>query len=108
MPDINDIYPERSYLTAKDIGEGQILEVKSESLEVRDFTKDGKSIQKLVAKLNNGKMFALNKANAQRLAEWFGTPDYTKWTGRPFKLVRSYTTYAGQEVPCVRVQKPPL
>jgi hypothetical protein len=99
MPTIDDIYG-GNYMAAKDVPEGKTMDVIATSITVRT-AKEGEK-PKLVATLNIGKDLAINKTNAKRLATKFGN-DYTQWVGKSFKLVRSFTTYSGEEVACIRV-----
>lgn len=100
MADITDVYAESvNTLKTTDIAKGTIPEFSIKSVEVREFGED----KKLVLELNNDKSFVLNKTNARQLASNYSEPDYTKWVGKKFKVIRTNTQFQGGNVECLRV-----
>ena len=105
---IEDVYgsgQKSDFLATKDIPEGEKLDCKIVAMNKKELGKGEKATTKLIASLESGKSFVINKTNAERLAKNFGTTHYKEWIGKTFILYRSETTYAGQEVDCLRVQK---
>lgn len=100
MLSTDDVYG-GNFLSAKDVKEGEVLTCKIKEVKLQEVGEK----QKIVLLLESGKEFVSNKINAIRLAETFGTKDYTQWEGKAFSLIRSWTTYGGEEVPCLRVQR---
>jgi len=99
MADISELYGSGSFLKTNDVKQETKLKITAVAVEkIRDTTK-------LVLTLDNGKKFPLNRTNAERLSKNFGTPDYTKWVGKEFKIRKSETTFQGQDVDCLRVVK---
>ena len=97
---IDDIYGgSANSLKTADIPKGQIPEFTIKSVSVKEFGEN----RKLVLELDNSKVFVANKTNARQLAGNFDTPDYTKWVGRKFKVLRTTTTFQGSSVDCLRV-----
>lgn len=102
-PNVDEIYGDsRSLLTTKDVQEGKTLRVTIKSVKPDKIGQSDKI--KLVLELDNGKSFALNKTNAQRLSEQFGA-NYETWVGKSFDIIRSFTMYQGSEVACLRVAR---
>lgn len=96
---IDDIYGATNSLKTNDIPKGQVPEFVIRSVGTREFGEN----KKLVLELDNGKSFVLNKTNARQLAGNFETPDYSKWVGKKFKLLRTSTPFQGETVECLRV-----
>lgn len=99
MPTIESIYGEnKTYIKALDMKDNETMELKIKSVDVKDF----KGSKKIVVTAENGKSVVINKTNSTRIAEMFGT-ETDNWVGKTFKIMKSWTTFSGQEVPCIRV-----
>ena len=97
---IEDIYTGAgNFLKTADIKLGDLLECEITAVAPRDFGDK----KKLVTYLKNGKSFVVNATNAKALAIRFNTPNYEKWVGQKFRIVRTTTQFQGSVVECLRV-----
>ena len=97
---IDEIYGgSANSLKTTDVAKGTVPEFTIKSVSVKEFGEN----KKLVLELDNGKAFVCNKTNARQLANNYETPDFTKWPGKKFKLLRTTTTFQGGNVECLRV-----
>jgi len=103
MPDeksIEDIYGlGGNFLKSTDIKLGEILDCEIVAVTPKSFGDK----KKLIADLKNNKSLVLNATNAKTLALRFNTPNYEKWGGQKFRIVRTTTQYQGSTVECLRV-----
>lgn len=101
-PSIDSIYGETvSSIKTQDVKEGQPLTCKIKNSEAKRIGDD----TKIVLTMEDGRSWFVNKTNARRLSELFNNPNYDQWVGKSFNLIRSWTTYQGQEIACLRVQR---
>lgn len=101
MSNIAEIYGEGNLIRTSDVPENKALNCKITATSVRQFG----DRNKLVLELETGKSFVCNKTNANRLAKIYNTPEYDKWVGKTFLLVRDFTQFKGQDIECLRVQR---
>src|SRR3990167_6442822 len=100
MPSTDDIYG-GNFLSVCDVIQAKTYTIAE--IEVKKIREDDSA--KIILRFQEtDKSFPLNKTNAKRIAEKHGT-DYTLWTGKKITLVKSETTYNGQEVDCIRVKR---
>lgn len=92
-----------SYIKAEDL-QGRAVRVSIERVELETIKSDKGDERKLVAHFaGKDKALALNRTNADTLAEIFGTENYDEWLGLVV-LYPDTTMYAGKRVPCVRIK----
>lgn len=107
MPDITEIYGSAAfgnYMKVEDLKTKTKYKIVAATIQ-KLHTNDGKEIPKLVIALDNGKLFTLNRTNAERIARNLKTPDYTKWIGGEIELKQAEATFQGKDFDVLRVVK---
>jgi hypothetical protein len=93
-----------NYLKAEDL-QGKAVRVRIESVTVEKLGEDTKPVLHFRGK---DKTLALNKTNANIIAEVLGTDEMDDWEGRDIVLYPTKTEFQGKRVPCIRVEDKPL
>lgn len=102
MPSIYEVYGSGTLMRAADL-QGEVTYTISAVRVAKTAADDKEKI--ILSFQETDKELALNKTNAQKIAEIYGE-DYTQWTGKKITLYKTLTTFRGQEVSCIRVKAP--
>mgnify|MGYP000235814504 CR=1 FL=1 len=105
MPKVSEIYTGGTTLRASDL-QGKARKVQIESYELRDFEDDGKKSRKAVLSfVGKEKGLAVNKTNANIIAQNVGSDDLDDWIGREIILYPTRVDFGGQMVDAIRVKE---
>jgi hypothetical protein len=103
MPNIDSLFPSR-FLKASDL-QGRQIKVTISHVTIEEVGKDGDR-KPVVYFRNAEKGLALNKINAETIAEIAESFDTDDWAGRQIVLVPAKTEFQGKRVDCIRIQAP--
>ena len=100
MVDVNEIYGDKDYLKASDLGNQSWTYIMGavEPIKYDDGTK------LLIHFQDTDKKFVANKTNAEMIKAMFG-PETDHWFGRRLTIFPTTTPFQGNMVPCIRVQQ---
>lgn len=96
------------FLEAEDLPEGQEIKVTIEAIRPpskKDLGRDGKPIDKPVAKLKGVKKeLILNKTNCKTIRRAYGN-EMTEWVGKEIQIYRTTCrAFGNNNTPCIRVK----
>lgn len=101
---IDDIYG-GNFLKTSDLPRNGVLECKIKAVRVDKVGRGEDARKKILLDLESGKVFVVNKTNAERLSKNFRSSTYSSWTGKTFKVKVGETQYSGKDVEAMRVVK---
>jgi len=99
---LTDLFPSR-FFKADDVTNPVILTIAAVSQEVMG---EGQEEKPVVYFEDHQKCLALNKTNAERIANLVGSDTVEDWYGAKVELFRDTVMFHGARTPCVRVRKP--
>lgn len=98
---INSAFPSK-YLKASDLGEAQpVVTIDHVAMEEVGQKKEKRPVLYFQGK---DKGVVLNRTNSNKIVEILGSADTDEWEGQRIKLYASTTSFAGEEVECIRVK----
>ena len=103
MATIDSFFPSR-FLKASDL-QGRPVKVTIAQVKVEQIGREGER-KPVVYFRNTEKGLALNKINAETIAEIAGSVDTEDWQGRQIVLIPAKTDFQGRRVDCIRIQAP--